>query len=446
MNAYIRFGVILLLLGAGVAAARLRGFQDLDRVALLSLGVAMTVYNVLLLVLSARTARARCSTGRVLRFERLLVASVVLDFLSLTVAIWIVGGGRSPFLGFYLFHLAVAAFLLPSRTALRITLLAILLLAGLVLGEYLGVVPVRAPEGAVLSAEAVTGEYAMTVIAVYSALFVLFSATATGLMDRLRFAEHEVDAASLEIERLSAMRRQFLLLAMHNMNAPIAAASMLLRNLHDGMLGPLEPGQEEQLGRALKRLDGLSGFLADLRLFADLQSTDLHEHSTEISMEFLMNQAVDTHRELAERKSQTLVCEPACSTGLVFGVPRLLHEALCNFISNAIKYTPAGGEIRARILSRDGRVRAEISDTGVGIDEGDLSRVFNEFVRLGWPDPQTKKEPGSGLGLALAKRIAESHGGVVGVRSTPGEGSTFWMDLPACGAPGSPGITTPVSP
>ena len=438
LYAYARFLVVVLMLIAGPFAVHVVGVAGLDQSALFWLALAMLVYNATILALAPARGDPEDAPGAFKRLQRLLAASVVLDFVALTIAVWIVGGARSPFLAFYLFHLVVTAFLLPRRSALLAAALAIALLAALVLGELSGVIPAHTPVGAIPTADPLTPTYALTVLAVYSTLFVLISISATGLVARLRRAQEASRRKSLELERLSAMRREFLLLALHNMNSPLGVVSMLLRNLRTGFLGPLQQTQEEQLDRALRKLDGLESFLAELRTLSELDRADLHEHSTEVSLSFLLADVVDAHQDLAQTKHQTLRFQPGDHTGLVFGVPRLLREALVNYVTNAIKYTPESGEITARVVANPDRVRAEITDTGVGISPDDTPRLFHEFVRVGRTNPQTKREKGTGLGLALVKRIADAHAGSVGVDSAPGRGSTFWLELPACGSPDAP--------
>jgi len=437
LNAYARFVVILIMLGAGLIAVHMMGVQGLDLSALFTLGGIMVLYSTMLPLLTIRGARAGNTPRRVRLLKRRLVVSVLLDFVALTVAVWIVGGTRSPFLSFYLFHLAISAFLLTRRTALLITLFSIVLLIGLVLSELTELIPAHSPVGAVALPEPLTRTYALTVIAVYCTLFVLISVSATGLMERLRQAESKSFQKSLELERLIAMRREFQLLAMHNMTSPLALVTMLLRNLHSGALGDLDPRHDEQILLALKRLDGLDDLLADLRKLSELRRADLGEQSTEISLEFLLVQVIDENRELADLKAQSITLDPQPTTGLVFGVPRLLHEALANFVTNAIKYTPEGGQIHAKIRERGDRVRAEISDSGIGLTPEDAAKVFDEFVRVGRTNPEISKVKGSGLGLSLVKQIVQAHKGTIGVDSSPGEGSTFWFELAKCGSPGS---------
>jgi signal transduction histidine kinase len=109
--------------------------------------------------------------------------------------------------------------------------------------------------------------------------------------------------------------------------------------------------------------------------------------------------------------------------------PTKLKQVLYNFVSNAVKFTPEGGRIVIRVLPEGvDAFRIEVQDNGIGIRPEDMSRLFVEFQQL--DASSAKQYPGTGLGLALTKRIVESQGGRVGVRSTYGEGSTFHAILP----------------
>jgi signal transduction histidine kinase len=109
------------------------------------------------------------------------------------------------------------------------------------------------------------------------------------------------------------------------------------------------------------------------------------------------------------------------------GDERRLTQVLMNLVSNAIKFTEAGSvSIRAKV--EDGGFLVAVSDTGVGIAEGDRERIFEEFQQV--DTSSTRKKGGTGLGLAIAKRIVELHGGRIWVESTPGQGSTFYFTLP----------------
>jgi signal transduction histidine kinase len=106
-----------------------------------------------------------------------------------------------------------------------------------------------------------------------------------------------------------------------------------------------------------------------------------------------------------------------------------LQEVLTNLIGNAIKYSPEGGQIKVGgIVGENNMVRLYVSDEGIGISPGDQERIFERFHRV--DNRLTRQTPGTGLGLFLVKAVIEAHGGRVWVESTPGQGSTFWVELP----------------
>jgi CheY-like chemotaxis protein/HPt (histidine-containing phosphotransfer) domain-containing protein len=118
-----------------------------------------------------------------------------------------------------------------------------------------------------------------------------------------------------------------------------------------------------------------------------------------------------------------------------------LRQVLFNLMENAIKYSPPGGEIVLRTRGMDGLVRVEVEDRGPGIEAGDLDRLFKEFSRI---NPPGSRVVGAGLGLALSRMLTEAMGGRIGVDSTAGQGSTFWIVLPAAGSPvGGPAAPFP---
>jgi signal transduction histidine kinase len=130
----------------------------------------------------------------------------------------------------------------------------------------------------------------------------------------------------------------------------------------------------------------------------------------------------------ADEKHIRLEFEGAPQTGCVQGDEAWLQRALANLLSNALKYTLAGGRVQVRYSEADGQGRVEVSDTGPGIPTAAQARLFERFYRV--RTEATKNAPGTGLGLAIVKTIVEKHQGRVWVSSEEGRGSTFGLALP----------------
>jgi len=114
----------------------------------------------------------------------------------------------------------------------------------------------------------------------------------------------------------------------------------------------------------------------------------------------------------------------------------LLHQAVYNLVENAIKYTPEGGQVTVSAHSEAGQLVFEISDSGIGIMQEDMPRLFEKFYR--GSQREARAQHGTGLGLAIVRSIAERHGGKVWVESEPGKGSTFHLQIPLTHAESTP--------
>jgi signal transduction histidine kinase len=142
----------------------------------------------------------------------------------------------------------------------------------------------------------------------------------------------------------------------------------------------------------------------------------------------IVRAAADLFRAQAEEKNVHLQVQ--AESAIVPGVRDSLADLVANLLSNAVRYTPAGGRVEVECGCRDGRALLAVSDTGIGIPKDELPRLFEEFFR-GQMAKQTVQH-GTGLGLTIVKRVVDMHGGRIEVASEVGRGTTFRVTFPLC--------------
>ncbi|MGH2513183.1 MAG: response regulator [Candidatus Limnocylindrales bacterium] len=239
-------------------------------------------------------------------------------------------------------------------------------------------------------------------------------------------------ATVAELEAASAAKSDFLASMSHELRTPLNAIigfSELMRSEEpiDGRVGiPLE--WVEHVNRSGQHLLGLINDVLDL---AKVEAGRLELNRESVDIELVVGEALAGLRPLADRKS--LRMEAHVTPALADADRGRLRQILYNLLSNAIKFTPDGGTITVEGSLAGGIVSLTVADTGVGIAPEDQEAVFEEFRQVG---DQVGRQAGTGLGLALSRRLVEAHGGTIRVESAPGVGSRFTVTLPAAiGAP-----------
>lgn len=426
----VRFAVAPAIVFGALFAQRIVGIEDLNVRALSLLAGALFLCNVATW-LAMRPFRDRRETSAVETIlERVLHFSVATDFILLTVALWLVGGPFSPFKAFFVFNVIIASVLLSARAAFAHAFVAFALLSGLVIGTWQGWLPAFYPRGAVAVAGAISGQYVFTVLTVQGLLIMLTALLTTHLMRVLRKSTQDLVETNVKLEHMSQLRRDFLQIALHNLRSPVGAVSMHMNNLAQGYGGTLSEEQQEWVERSQCRLRELVQFLNDLEVLATLETEELEQQAAEVDLGLLLGELLDGNRDLIDSAGHTVTLETDERDLQVHGIPRLIREALANYLTNAVKYTPKGGHIQLRVRDRGGFVRVEVEDSGIGISEADQARLFHELVRIHKEHAALGPVEGSGLGLHIVQRVAEMHGAQCGVHSSEGEGSTFYIEFP----------------
>jgi signal transduction histidine kinase len=225
---------------------------------------------------------------------------------------------------------------------------------------------------------------------------------------------------------LDERRLDFYSIIAHDLRTPLAAMTLRIGMLLHGDALDTVPKAKLDVQKLQERLKSLVTMINDFLELASLEGASYRLHRERLDVSALIENVIEEYRPLLDRGGQTWagITRGGQLDGTVSGDPKRLAQALGNLIGNAIKFTPAGGSISAHIEGKQRAVEVSISDTGQGIAEVALGTLFDRYTRA------EHAVGGTGLGLMIVKEIVEAHGGVVGVESTLGKGSRFWLRLP----------------
>jgi PAS domain S-box-containing protein len=249
------------------------------------------------------------------------------------------------------------------------------------------------------------------------------------LQEELHRKNQALEEQNRLIQQANRLKSEFLANMSHELRTPLNGIIGFAEIMHDGRVGPVSADHKECLQDILTSARHLLQLINDVLDLSKVEAGRLEFAPEKIDPVVLVGEVRDVVRTLAARKRIRLKIEIDPSLAEIVADPRSLKQVLYNYVSNALKFTPDEGEVVIRIKPETAdEFRIEVQDTGVGIRPQDISRLFVEFQQL--DTGSSKQYPGTGLGLALTKRIIEAQGGRVGLSSTPGKGSVFHATLP----------------
>jgi signal transduction histidine kinase len=238
----------------------------------------------------------------------------------------------------------------------------------------------------------------------------------------------ELEQRANELKRASEVKSQFLSAVSHELRTPLNSITALSRMLAEQADGPLNEEQSRQISYIRQSADTLSRLVNDLLDLAKVEAGRIDLHATSIDTSELMAALRGIMRPLQASAAVELNFYDRTGGLPLYTDEGKLSQILRNLVSNALKYTERG-EVRVTVSTPvEGRVEFTVTDNGIGIDPGDIERIFDEFVQV--RNPLQTRTKGSGLGLPLSRKLAGLLGGVITVTSIPGSGSTFSLDIP----------------
>lgn len=229
-------------------------------------------------------------------------------------------------------------------------------------------------------------------------------------------------------EEKRQVRFQLLSVIVHELKAPLAAIEGYLYLLKDGTIGADPAAFEKAVDRSLVRIGGMRKLITDLLDLTRLESGQKRRELVALELGELARVAIESVLPEAARRGIEVTLEAPAPVPMTADRGEV-EMILNNLLTNAVKYNRDRGRVTVRLAGRDGRVRIEVADTGIGMNPEETGRLFGEFVRI--KNEKTRQIPGSGLGLSVVRKLAHLNGGEVAVESAPDVGTTFTVEIAA---------------
>ena len=229
------------------------------------------------------------------------------------------------------------------------------------------------------------------------------------------------------LKLLDEMKSTFVSMVSHEIRGPLSTVLSQIKILMDGLAGELAPKQADILGKISRKVEGLVELSNELLDLSRIEAGLIVQDKQQVQLMDILESLVDFIQARAKEKSISLSLEKA-DLPLINADVKSMEEVFSNLITNAIIYSPEGGEVKVRGEIKGDFVDISVSDTGYGIAPDEIPRIFERFYRA--KNEKTRNIVGTGLGLPIVKSIVEAHNGTVKVTSKEGVGSTFYVHLP----------------
>jgi len=237
----------------------------------------------------------------------------------------------------------------------------------------------------------------------------------------------EIEVKSGQLETASRHKSEFLANMSHELRTPLNAIIGFSEVLSERMFGEINDKQAEYLGDILESGRHLLSLINDILDLSKIEAGRMELDPTDFDLPTTIENTLILVRERAHRRGISLGRTVDERVGMIRADERKVKQVLLNLLSNALKFTPEGGQIDVRARVHNGEAEISVADTGEGIAPEDQKAVFEEFRQVG---TAAKKVEGTGLGLAISRKFIELHGGRIWVKSQLGTGSTFAFTLP----------------
>ncbi|MCK4966595.1 HAMP domain-containing histidine kinase, partial [bacterium] len=372
------------------------------------------------------------------RFEnRIANFQISFDISSLALLIYFSGGIANPFIFFFIFHMIISSIILSRFAAYSQASFAIFLVGIITTLEYYNIIIPNyivkfIPESSFEKNIYYFGIFFVFTITLYMSVYM-----ATSIVKKLRSKEDEsmlakdsLEMRSKELKKVNKKLREgdkvkseYIMKTTHELRSPLAAIKNCLKVVTSGYVERESEKGKELLQRAEDKADGLLFIINDLLSLSSLKAEITTNPPEVLLMKNIIDKVVTLFTPQLNEKNISIQYSVPESLYPIIGDKENSEILLINLISNAVKYTPDGGSINIKAENKNGNIRIIISDTGIGIPEDDMPRIFEDFFRT--KEAKNIDKRGTGLGMSIVKQIVKQHNGEINVYSKAGKGTMF---------------------
>ena len=348
-----------------------------------------------------------------------------MDLVLLTLLLYFAGGALNPFHFFYIFHIIITSILISPRDSYLQAGWAVILFVTLVFLTASPGIPYFPLYPGFERALVFGHDQILVLIGAFTITIFVAAFLTNSIMLTLREKEEELAAAYEEVMKREQIKSEFARTVAHELKAPMSSIMGFIHAVKLTEKDTLSDKALEFLDRALKRGQGLIDLIRDLLELSRLESSQpiKPEELEEMDLISEMELILSVEKTTAEAKGITTYFNHPPVLPRIKYSRAALQQVFSNLISNAVRYTPAGGVVKVELVKKDNKIKCQVSDTGIGIPKDSLSKIFSDFYRA--PNAKQFSPTGTGLGLSITKSLIERYGGDIFVESEEGKGTTF---------------------
>lgn len=347
------------------------------------------------------------------------------DLLVLAIIIHFAGGIENPFYLYFFFQMVIASTLVSPLDSYLQATFALFLMAITACFECIGIIPHYPLEGFIGHDLYQNKFYVLVSVIVFGTTSYLIVYLTISISSALRKQEEAYRQANIELNKKDAIKNEYVLRVTHDIKSHLAAIQTNLSVA--AQLFKSSDKQKEFIDRAYSRSFRLTEFIKDLLRLTRIRLEDKFSGES-FSLKDTLLKVAATLKSDATDKSIDFKTDISPEIDPFFGSAFSMEEVFTNLLSNAIKYTPKNGSVSLKAIRKGNEIHIEVTDTGIGIPEGEQEQIFDEFYRA--TNARKSEEEGTGMGMSIVAKILERHHGKISLKSKEGEGTTFFVTLP----------------